>query len=103
MKLLPLHTTSKTFGGQTLHSTLVEVLLCIGLAMALATSCRLEDAWRRCYFVLRGEMHFVGAVVADIAAAEALALRAHVPDDEGALLLVAALPESHFLVRSVAG
>jgi hypothetical protein len=33
--------------------------------------------------------------------AEALALQAHVPDDEGALLLVAAPLESLFLVRSV--
>jgi hypothetical protein len=93
MKLLPLHTTSRTFEGQALHSTLVEVLLCIGLDMALAASCQLEDAWSRCCFVLRGEMCFVEVVVADAAAAWA-----HVLDDEGALLLIVAPPESLFLV-----
>jgi hypothetical protein len=65
--------------------------------MVLATSCQLEDTWCRCYFVLHGEIRFVEAVVGDTAVAEALALWAHVPD-EGALLLVAAPPESLFLV-----
>jgi hypothetical protein len=74
MKLLPLCTASRTFGGQTLHSTLAEVLLYIVLAMALATSCQLEDTWCRCYFVLHGEIRFVEAVVGDTAIAEALAL-----------------------------
>jgi hypothetical protein len=74
------------------------VLLCIGLAMALVASCQLEDTWCRCCFVLCGEMHFAKAVVANTAAVEALALWAHVPDDEGALLLIAAPPESLFLV-----
>jgi hypothetical protein len=59
----------KKFWGQTLHSTLAEVLFYIGLAMALATSCQLEDTCCRCYFVLLGEMHFVEAVVTDIAIA----------------------------------
>jgi hypothetical protein len=76
-------------------------LLCIGLAMALAASCQLEDTWCRCCFVLRGEMRFAEAVVADTTAIETLALWAHVPNDEGALLLIAASPELLFLVRSV--
>jgi hypothetical protein len=70
--------------------------------MALAASCQLEDTWCRCCFVLRGEMRFVEAVVADTAVAEALALQAHVPDNEGALLLVAALSGSLFLIGSIA-
>jgi hypothetical protein len=98
MKLLPLSMTSRTFGGQTLHSTLAKLLLCIVLAMALAASCQLDNTWCQCYFVLHGEIHFVEAVVGDIAAVEALALRAHVLDDEGTLLLIAALPKSLFLV-----
>jgi hypothetical protein len=102
IRLLSLYTTSRTFEGQTLHITLVEVLLYIVLAMVLAGSCQLEDTWCRCYFVLRGEICFVEAVVGDTAVAEALALWAHVPDDEIALLLITAPPELLFLVRSVA-
>jgi hypothetical protein len=102
MKLLPLHTTSRTFGGQTLHITLAELLLCIGLTMALAASCQLEDTWCQCFFVVRGEMCFVEAVVTDNAAVEAPTLWAHVLDDEGALFLIAAPPESLFLVQFVA-
>jgi hypothetical protein len=102
MKLLPLHTTSRTFGGRTLYSTLVEVLLYIVLAMVLVESCQLEDTWCRWYFVLHGELCFVEVVVCDTAAAEALAQWAHVPNDEGDLLLIAAPTESFFLVRSVA-
>jgi hypothetical protein len=49
-----------------------------------------------------GDMRFAEAVVADTATVEALALRAHVPDDEGVVLLVAVPPESLFLVQSVA-
>jgi hypothetical protein len=52
----------------------VEVLLSIGLAMALAASCQLEDIWCQCCFVLHGEMPFVEAIVADTTVAEALAL-----------------------------
>jgi hypothetical protein len=70
----------KNFQGQTLHSTLAEVLLCIGLAMALAASCQLEDTWCRCCFIMCGDMRFAEAVVVDTATVEALALRAHVPD-----------------------
>jgi hypothetical protein len=70
--------------------------------MALAASCQLEDTWCRCCFVLHGEMHFVEAVVADTTVAEALALQAHIPDNEGALLLVAAPPGSLFLIGSIA-
>jgi hypothetical protein len=102
MKLLPLHTTSRTFGGQTLHSTLAEVLLCIALAMALVASCQLEETSCRCCFVLRGEMRFAEPVMADTAAVMAPTLWARVPDNEGALLLIVAPLESHFLVRSVA-
>jgi hypothetical protein len=98
MKILPLHTTSRTFGSQTLHSTLAEVLLCIGMAMALAASCQLEDTWCRCCFVLGGEMCFAKAIVADTTTVEALALWADVPNDEGALLLIAAPLELLFLV-----
>jgi hypothetical protein len=47
-------------------------------------------------------MCFVEVVVAGAAAAEAPTLRAHVPTDEGVLLLTVALPELLFLVRSVA-
>jgi hypothetical protein len=47
-------------------------------------------------------MRFVEAVVADTTVAEALALQAHVPDNEGALLLVAAPPGSLFLIGSIA-
>jgi hypothetical protein len=43
-------------------------------------------------------MHFAEAVMVDTAAAEALALCAHVLDNEGALLPVAAPPESLILV-----
>jgi hypothetical protein len=39
--------------------------------------------------------------VGDTATAEALALWAHVPNDECALLLIAAPPELLFLVRSI--
>jgi hypothetical protein len=46
-------------------------------------------------------MRFAEAVVADTTAVETLALWAHVPNDEGALLLIAASPELLFLVRSV--
>jgi hypothetical protein len=43
-------------------------------------------------------MCFVEVVVAGAAAAEAPALRAHVPADEGVLSLAAAPPELFFLV-----
>jgi hypothetical protein len=43
-------------------------------------------------------MCFVEVVVASAAAAEAPALRAHVPVDEGVLSLTIALPELLFLV-----
>jgi hypothetical protein len=44
---------------------------------------------------------FVEAVVADTSVMEALALQAHLPDNEDALLLVEAPLESLALVRSV--
>jgi hypothetical protein len=47
-------------------------------------------------------VHFAEAVVADTNVMEAPALHAHLPDDEGALLLVEALLESFSLVRSIA-
>jgi hypothetical protein len=47
---------------------------------------------------LGGQVHFAEVVVADTAKTEALALQAHLPDDEGALLLVETLLESLSLV-----
>jgi hypothetical protein len=47
-------------------------------------------------------MYFAGEVVAaDVAVVKVLALRAHILAGEGVLLLIAALPELLFLVRSV--
>jgi hypothetical protein len=43
-------------------------------------------------------MHFAEAVVMDTTVMEALALQPHLPDDEGALLLVEAPLESFSLV-----
>jgi hypothetical protein len=74
MRLLPLHTTLRTFRGRTLRSTLAEVLLCTELAMALATGCQLEDTWGRCCFVLRVKVDSAEAFVVDSAVAEVLAL-----------------------------
>jgi hypothetical protein len=48
------------------------------------------------------EVHFAEDVVANTAITEALALRAHLPDNEDALLLVEAPLESLSLVLSVA-
>jgi hypothetical protein len=64
----------KNFWGQTLHSTLAEVMLYIVLAMVLAASCQLEGTWCRYCFVLIGDIHFVEVVVSDTAAVKALAL-----------------------------
>jgi hypothetical protein len=47
-------------------------------------------------------VHFAEAVVADTAVMEALALQAHLPDNEDTLLLVEAPLELVSLVRSVA-
>jgi hypothetical protein len=43
-----------------------------------------------------------GVAVADAAVGKALALKAHVPADEGVLLLTAVLPELLFPARSIA-
>jgi hypothetical protein len=62
-------------------------------------SCKLSARGQCCCcFVLRSGMHFAEAVMVDTAASEALALCAHVLDNEGALLPVAAPPESLILV-----
>jgi hypothetical protein len=47
---------------------------------------------------LGGEVRIAKAIVADTAITEALALQAHLPDDEDALLLVEAPLESLSLV-----
>jgi hypothetical protein len=47
-------------------------------------------------------VHFVEVVMADTSVTEALALQAHLPNDEGALLLIEALLELFSLVQSVA-
>jgi hypothetical protein len=78
------------------------VLLCIEAVTELVVGCQPEDTYCRCYFVLTGEMYFAGEVVAaDVAVVKVLALRAHILAGEGVLLLIAALPELLFLVRSV--
>jgi hypothetical protein len=102
MTLLLAHKTLRTSAGQTLHSILVEVLLYTGFATTLVVGCQLEDTCYQCCFILTGRMCFAKVVVADAAIAEAPALTAHVPADEGALLLAATPPELLFLVRSVA-
>jgi hypothetical protein len=79
MKLLQPHKTSRTSMGQTLQSILVEVLLCIGLAMVLAVCCQPEDTCYECFFVLTGRVCFAEVVVTDAAATRVSALRAHVP------------------------
>jgi hypothetical protein len=43
-----------------------------------------------------------GVAVADAAVGKALALKAHVPADEGVLLLTTVLPELLFPARSIA-
>jgi hypothetical protein len=74
MRLLLVHTTLGNFRGQTLPSTLVEVLLYTELAMVLAVGCQLEDTWGRCFFVLRVEVDSAEAIVVDSAAVEVLVL-----------------------------
>jgi hypothetical protein len=70
------------------------------LATVLAVDCRAEDTCCVCCFVLHGKMCFVEVVVADAAAAKVPTLWAHVCVDLEALLLVVALLELLFLVRS---
>jgi hypothetical protein len=98
---LPPHKTLRTSVGQTLRSVLVEALLCIGSATVLPIGCQLEDTYCRCCFASTGRFCFVEAVVAS-ATVEAPAIRAHVPTDEGVLLLSTAPPELLFLVQFVA-
>jgi hypothetical protein len=69
--------------------------------MMLVVGCQLEDTCCRCCFASTGRMSFVEIVVAS-AAAEAPALMAHAPTDEGVLWLVAASPKLLFLVQSIA-
>jgi hypothetical protein len=78
------------------------VLPCIEVTTRLAVACQPGDTYYRCCFVLAGEMCFAKeVVVARVATAEALALRAHVLVDEDVLLLVAILSELLFPVRFV--
>jgi hypothetical protein len=102
MKLLLPCKTIRTSAGQTLHNILVEVLLYIGSAMALAVGCQPEGTCCQCCFVLTGRLYFVDVAMASAAGAEAPALRARAPAGEGILLLTTAPPELLFLVRSVA-
>jgi hypothetical protein len=64
MKLLMLHKTSETFTNWTLRNTLAEVLLCIGMVMELAVSCRLRGTCYQHLFVSTVEVYCVGVVVA---------------------------------------
>jgi hypothetical protein len=87
---------------RTLHSILAEVLLYIEAITELVAGYQPRDTYCRCCFVLSGEMYFAEeVVVADVAVMRALALKAHVPTDEGVLLLATAPPELLFLVRFV--
>jgi hypothetical protein len=98
-KLFLPHKTLETLADQTLHSILVEVLLCIEEATKLVVGYQPWDTYCRCCFVLFGKMYFAEeVVVADVAVTRALAPRAHVPVDGGALLLIVALPELLCLV-----
>jgi hypothetical protein len=85
---------------RTLRSISVNVLLCIEVAMELVVGYQPEGTYYRCCFVLSGEMYSVGEVA--IAIMKALAPKAHVPADEGVLLLIVALPELLFLVQFIA-
>jgi hypothetical protein len=88
---------------QTLYNVLVEVLLYIEVAMALAVGCQPEDTYCQCCFVLTGEMYFAKEVASvDVTVVKVLAPRADIPTGEGVLLPVATLPEVLFLVQSVA-
>jgi hypothetical protein len=98
MKLLPPYKTLRTSVGQTRHSILAEVLLCIGSAMVLVVGCQPKDTCYRCCFDLTDRICFVEVVVASAAAMEAPAMRAHVPTDKSVLSLAAALPELLFLI-----
>jgi hypothetical protein len=83
---------------QTLHSILAEVLLCIEVAMEQVAGHQSGDTYSRCCLVLCGEIYSVEGV----AVADAIVTRAHIPADEGVLLLTATLPELLFPVRFVA-
>jgi hypothetical protein len=89
--------------GQTLHSILVEVLLCTVVAMGLVVTCLPRGTCCRCYsaFVSTADVVFPSAEadVVAVAAAEALALRALALADEGPLLLAPALPGLLFPAR----
>jgi hypothetical protein len=91
--------------GPTLHSILVEVLLCTVVATGLVVTCLPRGTCCRCYsaFVSTADVVFPSAeadvVAVAVAAAEALALRAHALADEGPLLLAPALPGLLFPAR----
>jgi hypothetical protein len=97
--------------GLTLHNILVEVPLCIGAAMGLATDCQPGGTCCRCCPMFAGVVASttamvssgaVEAAVVDVAVAKALALKVHALVGEGFLLLAAALLGLPFLVRSAA-
>jgi hypothetical protein len=101
-KLLLLHMTLKTFADLILHSILAEVLLCIRLAMALIADYQLEDTCCQCCFASIDSVCSAGDIIAvGVVVAEVLALEVHPHANEGALLLVVALSELLFLVRSI--
>jgi hypothetical protein len=80
----------------------VEVLLYIGLAMALAASCQLKNTWCRCCFVLIDWMYSAEDIATvGIAVVEVLGLSVHPRANEGVLLLTTSPPELLFLVRFV--
>jgi hypothetical protein len=89
--------------GPTLHSILVEVLLCTVVATGLVVTCLPRGTCCRCYsaFVSTADVVFPSAEadVVAVAAAEALALRALALADEGPLLLAPALPGLLFPAR----
>jgi hypothetical protein len=87
--------------GRTLHNILLEVLLCIAVAMGLTISCLPMGTCCQHYamFVSITVVVFSGAEVA--VAVEALALRVHALANKGLQLLVAALLELLFIVQSV--
>jgi hypothetical protein len=89
--------------GPTLHSILVEVLLCTVVATGLVVTCLPRGTCCRCYsaFVSTTDVVFPSAEAdaVAVAAAEALALRALALADEGPLLLAPVLPGLPFPAR----
>jgi hypothetical protein len=95
MKLSRPHKTSETFMDRTLHSILVELLLCSAAAMGLVVSYLPKGTCcRQCLVLVSMAAAVFPGVEADavvVAIVEALALRAHALAGEGPLLLAAVL------------